>query len=136
VTTRIRATIEDLARAAGKAEIVGGELVLMAPTGGRPGYAGDEIFASLREYARRTRRGRAVGDNQAFRVTLPNRDCFSPDAALYVGPACPFGDPSERGLMCSRSMGHASLWPNGRRSHGSRSDTGIPASGAASGETV
>jgi len=86
VTTKSRATIEDLANVPGKAEIVGGELVLMAPTGGRPGYAGDEIFVSLREYARRTGRGRAVGDNKAFRVNLPNRDSLSPDAALYVGP--------------------------------------------------
>lgn len=58
----------------------------MAPTGGRPGYAAGEIFASLRDYARRTSRGRAVTDNNAFRVRLPNRDSFSPDAAYYTGP--------------------------------------------------
>ena len=46
----------------------------------------DWLCASLREYARRTRRGRAVGNNKAFRVNLPNRDSFSPDAAFYVGP--------------------------------------------------
>jgi Uma2 family endonuclease len=59
----------------------------MSPTGAEPGYAGDEIFVSLREYARRTRMGRAVGDNKAFRVNLPNRESFSPDAAFYVGPS-------------------------------------------------
>lgn len=84
--TKTRATIEDLYREHGKAEIVGGELIHMAPTGGRPGYAAGEIFASLRQHARRTRQGRAVTDNNAFRVRLPNRDSFSPDAAFYTGP--------------------------------------------------
>ena len=86
VATNPRPTVEDLLLVPGKAELVDGEVVLMAPTGGAPGYAADEIFASLREYTRRTGRGRAVGDNKAFRVNLPNRDSFSPDAAFYVGP--------------------------------------------------
>lgn len=73
-------------RAAGaKAEIVNGELVLMSPTGGRSGYAAGEIFASLREYVRRTRVGRAFGDNVGFLVQLPGRQSFSPDAAYYLG---------------------------------------------------
>ena len=86
MTTTRRATIEDLYETAGKAEIVNGELVLREPTGDEPGFAGDEIFASLREHAKRTKSGRAVGDNKGFRVHLPNRDSFSPDAAFYVGP--------------------------------------------------
>src|SRR5438309_10602171 len=86
MSTKARPTIEDLYNIPGKAEIVNGEIVLMSPTGGEPGYAGDEIFVSLRGFARRTKIGRAVGDNKAFRVRLPNRDSFSPDAAFYVGP--------------------------------------------------
>ena len=86
MTTTRRATIEDLYETAGKAEIVNGELVLREPTGDEPGFAGDEIFASLREHAKRIKSGRAVGDNKGFRVNLPNRDSFSPDAAFYVGP--------------------------------------------------
>jgi Uma2 family endonuclease len=27
-----------------------------------------------------------VSDNKAFRVNLPNRESFSPDAAFYIGP--------------------------------------------------
>lgn len=69
----------------GKAEIVGGALILMSPTGGLPGYAGGEIFVSLRTYARRKRRGFAFPDNVGFLVNLPNRHSFSPDAAYYVG---------------------------------------------------
>lgn len=69
----------------GKAEVVNGKLVVMAPTGGLPGYAGAEIFASLREYARRIGTGYAVTDNVGFIVDLPNRKSFSPDAAFYTG---------------------------------------------------
>lgn len=57
---------------------------MMSPTGGLSGYAAGEIFASLREYARRTKRGHAVGDNVGFVVDLPDRKSFSPDAAYSV----------------------------------------------------
>jgi Uma2 family endonuclease len=82
------ATIEDLYRVPGKgkAEIVQGEVVLMSPTGDVPSAASGEIFVSLREYARRTKTGRAYPDNAAFIVALPHRKSFSPDAAFYVGP--------------------------------------------------
>jgi Uma2 family endonuclease len=86
--TETTATIEDLYRVpdSAKAEIVNGELVYMSPTGDEPGYAGDEIFVSLRSYSKRSGRGRGVGDNKGFRVNLPNRLSFSPDAAFYTGP--------------------------------------------------
>ncbi len=84
-----KATIEDLYRVpeGRKAELVKGEIVLMSPTGIDPGYAGDEIFASLRQYVRQIGKGRAVGDNKGIRVSLPNRQSFSPDAAYYTGPS-------------------------------------------------
>jgi Uma2 family endonuclease len=80
-----RATIDDLYKVEGKAELVNGEIVYLMPTGDEPGYAADEIFASLREYVRRTGFGRAVGDNKGFRANLPHRQSFSPDAAYYTG---------------------------------------------------
>ena len=83
---RREATIEDLARVEEKAEIVGGELVLMPAAGGFHGYATGEVFASLREYARRNGRGVAFGDSVGFIVDLPNRRSFSPDAAFWAGP--------------------------------------------------
>jgi Uma2 family endonuclease len=86
MTTKAEATLEDLYQAPGKAEIVRGELVLMSPTGGLSGYAAGEVFASLREYARRTKAGWAITDNNAFIVNLPGRKTISPDAAFYVGP--------------------------------------------------
>lgn len=78
------ATIEDLYQIKEKAELVNGEIVLMPPTGDDPGYAGDEVFVSLREYARRTGTGRAVSDNKGFHVNLPHRKSFSPDAAYFI----------------------------------------------------
>jgi len=83
--TKMRATIEDLYAAPGKAELVNGELALMSPTGDKPGWAGDEIFASLRSYVRMTSFGRAVSDNKGFLTHLPLRKSFSPDAAFYTG---------------------------------------------------
>ncbi|HUE31159.1 MAG TPA: Uma2 family endonuclease [Verrucomicrobiae bacterium] len=79
------ATLEDLAREPGKAELVNGRIVRMSPTGGLPGYAGREIVMSLREYSRRTGVGHAIPDNVAFTVNLPHRRSFAPDAAFYVG---------------------------------------------------
>ena len=46
-----------------------------------------EIVASLREHGKRTNQGRAIPDNVAFVVNLPNRRSFSPDAAFHVGPS-------------------------------------------------
>ncbi len=87
MSTELEAKLQELYRVPedGKAEIVNGELVLMPPTGFLPGYAGGEIFASLREYARRTGRGYALPDNVGFLVDLPGRSSFSPDAAFYIG---------------------------------------------------
>ena len=86
MTLKTRATIEDLYRVPGKAELVNGEIVHMPPTGDDPGRAGDFIFVSLFEYEKRTGRGRAYSDNKGFRVDLPHRESFSPDAAFHLGP--------------------------------------------------
>jgi len=85
MTTTHRATIEDLYRVKGKAELVNGEIVPMPPTGYLPGYAASEILISLRAYERARATGYAIGDNVGFKVYLPNRDSFSPDAAWYTG---------------------------------------------------
>ncbi|HET9478078.1 MAG TPA: hypothetical protein VFO72_01950, partial [Pyrinomonadaceae bacterium] len=59
MSTKVEATIDDLYKVEGKAELVNGEIVLMPLTGALPGYAGDEIFSSLRDYSRRMKFGRA-----------------------------------------------------------------------------
>jgi len=87
MVANLEATIDDLYTLPHeqKAEIVDGEIVLMSPTGAAPSYAASEIFVSLRAYSRRKQKGYAVTDNAAFRVDLPNRKSFSPDAAFYTG---------------------------------------------------
>jgi len=85
MVANLEATIEDLYRVPGKAEIVNGEIVHMSPTGAAQNYAALEISLSLRDYCKRTKKGYAVADNAAFHVKLPNRKSFSPDAAYHVG---------------------------------------------------
>lgn len=86
MSTKVEATIDDLYKVEGKAEIVNGEILIMSPTGPLPGYAGDAITTSLFIYSKQTKFGRAVGDNKSFAVNLPHRRSFSPDAAFYIGP--------------------------------------------------
>jgi Uma2 family endonuclease len=87
MATKPQATIQDLYRLPdnGKAEIVDGELVQMPPTGDMPSRGGLNITISLREYERRTQAGRAYPDNTGYKVNLPHRESFSPDASFYIG---------------------------------------------------
>ena len=68
-----------------KAELVDGEIHLMPPSGEMPGRAALNIVFSLRQHEGKAP-GRAFGDNVGFRVDLPNRGSFSPDAAWFTGP--------------------------------------------------
>ncbi len=86
MSTKTEATIDDLYRVRGKAELVKGEIVTMSPTGGLHGQVALRIGASLLSYETRTKRGHAVGDNVGFVVNLPTRCSFSPDAAYHFGP--------------------------------------------------
>jgi Uma2 family endonuclease len=100
MSTKTEATIEDLYKVDGKAELVNGEIVHMSPTGGKPSLAARAILFSLYEYEKRTQRGYAVPDNAAFVVNLPHRKSISPDVAFYVG-----GEPtinSSKALPSSR----------------------------------
>jgi len=85
MSTKVEATIEDLYKVDGKAELVNGEIILMSPTGYRPNYAAGRIYSSLLAYIKRIKDGRVVTDNCAFVVNLPHRRSFSPDAAFFVG---------------------------------------------------
>lgn len=86
MATETKATVADLYRIPTdvKAELVNEELVLMSSTGDLPSSASGIIYASLLAYARRTKTGRAYGDNTGFLVKLPHRGSFSPDAAFHT----------------------------------------------------
>ena len=104
--------IAALGRADGKGEIVDGEIVVMSPAGYAHNRAAGNIYLSLRQYERETRRGRTLSDNAGFVVDLPHRKSFSPDAAFYVGaapgPASSGGTPlaSGRARDSGRSESH------------------------------
>jgi len=85
MTTKVEATIEDLYKVEGKAELVNGEIVEMPLTGGLPHLAAFRISMSLAAYEKATKRGYAIADSAAFIVNLPHRRSFSPDAAFYIG---------------------------------------------------
>ena len=83
-----RATIDDLLKTEGKAELIGGRIVPLMPTGRKPNRAAGRIFGSLDAHAEATGRGEAYTDNMGFTVPeLPSgRESFSPDASYYDGP--------------------------------------------------
>jgi Uma2 family endonuclease len=83
-----RATLADLARVSGKAELVGGKVVPIMPTGHRPNVVAGRIFRRLADYADTLGRGVAYTDNMGFTVPelASGRESFSPDAAYYTGP--------------------------------------------------
>ena len=85
--TRTAATLDDLYQVEGKAELIAGRIIRFMPTGFRPNQIAGEIFASLREYARRSGRGVATTDNMGFAVIelVSGRQSFSPDAAYFAG---------------------------------------------------
>ena len=82
-----RATLEDLYRVEGKAELIGGKVVRFMPTGVWPGEVGFGICNSLKIYARLIGRGHATPDGVGYAVPeLPSgRESFSPDAAYFDG---------------------------------------------------
>jgi Uma2 family endonuclease len=76
--------IAELYKVDGKAEIVNGRIVHMAPTGDEPSSSAFDVAVSLRAYAKQ-HGGRAYADNAAFLANLPHRKSFSPDASYYTG---------------------------------------------------
>jgi Uma2 family endonuclease len=85
--TTTRASLDDLAREEGKAELVRGRIVRLMPSGDYPSSIAGEIFVSLRAHAKRIGRGKAYADGVGFAVAeLPSgRESFSPDASYYDG---------------------------------------------------
>ena len=87
-TATQRATLDDLYRFPGKAELIGGRIVELMATGRRPNRVASRIFRSLDDHAQATGVGEAYTDNMGFAIPmLPSgREAFSPDASYYNGP--------------------------------------------------
>jgi Uma2 family endonuclease len=84
MSTRVKATIEDLYKEPGKAELINGEIVRMSPSGPQHGRAAARVAFRLAEYETQTGKGHFAPDNVGFVVNLPNRQSFSPDAGYYL----------------------------------------------------
>ncbi len=82
---------EQLLHIDGKAEIVDGRIVLMSPTGAWPSLVSRLIVKALEKRSYRKRNEFAVPDNCTYRINLPNRQSFSPDAAYFIGPSPKMG---------------------------------------------
>ena len=83
-----RATIEDLYREEGKAELIGGRIVRYMASGLRPSRIALRIFRRLADYADAAGRGEAYADGLGYAVPelSSGRESFEPDASYYFGP--------------------------------------------------
>ncbi len=82
------ATLDDLYRHEGKAELINGRIVELMASGRRPNRVAGRIFRRLDDYADATGIGEAYTDNMGFAVPLlpSGRQSFSPDASYFTGP--------------------------------------------------
>jgi Uma2 family endonuclease len=78
------ATLEDLYRVEGKAELVDGRLELMSPSGPEHNNAAGSIYFSLKLHQRTRGGGRPYTDGAAF--LAPSGRVFSPDTAWHLAP--------------------------------------------------
>jgi Uma2 family endonuclease len=88
-TTQTPATLDDLHRVEGKAELIAGRIVQLMASGDGPSRIAFEIAVSLREFARAKGVGVAYPDGIGYALNPPllnGRQSFSPDASYYVGP--------------------------------------------------
>lgn len=90
-TKAAAATLADLERTPGKAELVGGRIVHLMPTGHLPNLIAGRIFRKLADHVDAIGRGQVYTDNMGFNVPrLPSgRQSFSPDVSYYTGPLPP-----------------------------------------------
>ena len=82
------ATLLDLLKVEGKAELIGGRIVTIMPSGDAPSSVAFEIAVGIREYVKSVGRGKAYADGIGFALPAPlpsGRQSFSPDAAYFSG---------------------------------------------------
>ena len=87
-----RATLDDLYRVEGKAELIAGRIVHLMATGRRPNRIARRIVFSLDEHAGQIGLGEAFTDNMGYGLPrpLPNgRESFNPDGSYHAGPFPP-----------------------------------------------
>ncbi len=82
-----RATLDDLYRTEGKAELINGRIVRL-PCGVLPNRVAGNIFVDLRIFAKALKKGEAFSDGIGYALPeMPSgRESFSPDASYYDRP--------------------------------------------------
>jgi Uma2 family endonuclease len=88
-TTQGPATLDDLYKVEGKAELIGGKIVHYMASGYDPSAVAFEIAVSLRVHAATLGVGKAFADGIGYALIPPltnGRQSFSPDASYYMGP--------------------------------------------------
>jgi Uma2 family endonuclease len=89
---QVAATLDDLYRVEGKAELIGGRIFPILPTGRLPNLVAGRIARSLAGHVVDVLgRGEVYTDNMGFAVPelSSGRQSFSPDASYYFGPFPP-----------------------------------------------
>jgi Uma2 family endonuclease len=89
VPTPQTATLDDLYRVKGQAELISGRIIKPMPAGLLHNRVAKRILLSLDDHATRTGVGEAFTDSlgYAIRPRLPSgRESFSPDASYHTGP--------------------------------------------------
>ena len=83
-----KATLDDLYREPGKAELIGGRIVRFMSVALWHGIIAGNIYVALRMFAKLLKRGVALGDNVGYIVAeLPSgRESFAPDASFFENP--------------------------------------------------
>jgi Uma2 family endonuclease len=83
-----RATLDDLSRVDGKAELIDGRVVECMPTGDWPSWISGLINSRILEFVVAAKHGRAYPDGIGFTVSelASGRESFSPEASYYDGP--------------------------------------------------
>lgn len=83
------ATLDDLYKEEGKAELINGRIVRFMASGDLPNEVALEIAVSLRAHVRAIGRGIARADGLGYALDAPltnGRQSFQPDASYYDGP--------------------------------------------------
>src|SRR5262245_32553404 len=86
-TVPTRATLDDLYRTEGKAELIGGRIVELMANGLLPGEVSGNVYVSVRADGKALQRGGATagGVGHAMRELPAGRESVCPDGAYYDG---------------------------------------------------
>ena len=86
------ATLDDLMKVDGKAELISGRIVTFMPNGYLPGKIAQRITASLTKYTEAGAFGEAIADSVAYGFDKPlpsGRQSFCPDSSFFTGRVVP-----------------------------------------------